>query len=56
MKDYEKVIARRVVLELLELFEYKQKPILINLGIGIPAFVSSITLEEEYYRIYSNNT
>ncbi len=47
MKDYEKVIARRVALELLELFEYKQKPILINLGIGIPAFVSSITLEEE---------
>ncbi|MGI0000123.1 MAG: CoA-transferase, partial [Nitrososphaeraceae archaeon] len=47
MKDYEKVIARRVVLELLELFEKKQHPVLVNLGIGIPAFVSSITLEEE---------
>jgi len=46
MKDYEKVIARRVVLELLELFEKKQHPVLVNLGIGIPAFVSSITLEE----------
>ena len=47
MKDYERVIARRVVLELLELFEKKQNPVLVNLGIGIPAFVSSITLEEE---------
>ena len=47
MKDYEKVIARRVVLELLELFEKKQHPVLVNLGIGIPAFISSITLEEE---------
>ena len=47
MKDYEKVIARRVVLELLELFEKKQHPVLVNLGIGIPAFVSSITLDEE---------
>lgn len=47
MKDYEKVIARRVVLELLELFEKKQHPVLVNLGIGIPAFVSSITLKEE---------
>ncbi|MDF2738394.1 MAG: ydiF, partial [Nitrososphaeraceae archaeon] len=47
MKDYERVIARRVVLELLELFEKKQNPVLVNLGLGIPAFVSSITLEEE---------
>jgi acyl CoA:acetate/3-ketoacid CoA transferase len=47
MKEYEKVIARRVVLELLELFEKKQHPVLVNLGIGIPAFVSSITLKEE---------
>ena len=47
MKEYEKVIARRVVLELLELFDKKQHPVLVNLGIGIPAFVSSITLKEE---------
>ena len=47
MKEYEKIIARRVVLELLELFEKKQHPVLVNLGIGIPAFVSSITLKEE---------
>ncbi|HET7643582.1 MAG TPA: CoA-transferase, partial [Nitrososphaeraceae archaeon] len=46
MKDYERVIARRVILELLELFEKKQGPVLIYLGIGIPAFVSSIALEE----------
>ena len=47
MKEYEKIIARRIVLELLELFEKKQHPVLVNLGIGIPAFVSSITLKEE---------
>ena len=47
MKEYEKIIARRVVLELVELFEKKQHPVLVNLGIGIPAFVSSITLKEE---------
>jgi acyl CoA:acetate/3-ketoacid CoA transferase len=47
VKDYERVIARRVILELLELFEKKQGPVLINLGIGIPAFVSSIALEED---------
>lgn len=47
MQDYEKIIARRVVLELLDLFEKKQNPVLVNLGIGIPAFVSSIMMEEE---------
>jgi propionate CoA-transferase len=47
MKDYEKVMARRIILELLEVFENKQNPVLVNLGIGIPAFVSSITSEED---------
>ncbi|MGE3859719.1 MAG: acyl CoA:acetate/3-ketoacid CoA transferase [Nitrososphaeraceae archaeon] len=49
MKDYEKVIARRVILELLEVFENKQDQVLVNLGIGIPAFVSSITIEENLH-------
>ncbi|NOJ29710.1 MAG: acyl CoA:acetate/3-ketoacid CoA transferase [Nitrososphaeraceae archaeon] len=47
IQDYEKIIARRVVLELLEIFEKKQNPVLVNLGIGIPAFVSSVMMEEE---------
>ena len=47
MKAYEKVIARRVVLELVRLLEEKKDPVLVNLGIGIPAFVSSIAAEED---------
>lgn len=43
---YEKVIARRVLLELARLLEEKQAPILVNLGIGIPALVSSLAAEE----------
>ncbi|HJS65068.1 MAG TPA: CoA-transferase [Nitrososphaeraceae archaeon] len=47
MKAHEKVIARRVILELVRLLEEKNAPVLVNLGIGIPAFVSSIAAEEE---------
>lgn len=47
MKQHEKVIARRVLLELIKLLEKKQSPVLVNLGIGIPAFISSIATEEE---------
>src|SRR5574339_57123 len=47
MKPLEKVIARRVVLELVRLLEEKKAPVLVNLGIGIPAFVSSIAAEED---------
>lgn len=47
MKAHEKVIARRVVLELVRLLEKKNDPVLVNLGIGIPAFVSSIAAEED---------
>lgn len=47
MKAHEKVIARRVVLELVKLLEEKKAPVLVNLGIGIPAFVSSIAAEED---------
>jgi propionate CoA-transferase len=45
-KESERVIARRVVIELANLVEQKQAPILVNLGIGVPAFVSSIATEE----------
>ncbi len=45
-KEYEIVIARRVVLEFLNLFTEKQAPVLVNLGIGIPALISSVAAEE----------
>ncbi|MDR4510934.1 MAG: hypothetical protein MRJ93_04420 [Nitrososphaeraceae archaeon] len=47
MKYHEKVIARRVLLELIKILEKKQAPVLVNLGIGIPALISSIATEEE---------
>lgn len=43
---HEKVIARRVLLELIRIFEEKRAPILVDLGIGIPALVSSVAAEE----------
>jgi propionate CoA-transferase len=43
---YEKVIARRILIELIKLYEEKQAPVLVNLGIGIPALVSSVAAEE----------
>jgi acyl CoA:acetate/3-ketoacid CoA transferase len=46
LKQSERVIARRVVVELVKLLEEKQAPILVNLGIGIPAFVSSVVTQE----------
>jgi propionate CoA-transferase len=47
MKIHERIIARRVVLELIKLLESKKAPVLVNLGIGIPALVSTIAAEEE---------
>lgn len=44
--EAEKVIARRVLLELIRLLEDKRAPVLVNLGIGIPAFISSVATEE----------
>jgi propionate CoA-transferase len=44
--QYEKVIARRIVTELIKMFNDKGSPILVNLGIGIPALVSSVAAEE----------
>jgi propionate CoA-transferase len=45
--QYERIIARRILLELIRLFEEKRSPILVDLGIGIPALVSSIAAEEQ---------
>jgi propionate CoA-transferase len=45
--QYERIIARRILLELIRLFEEKRAPILVNLGIGIPALVSSVATEEK---------
>jgi propionate CoA-transferase len=44
--QYEKVIARRILIELLKLYKSKGTPVLVNLGIGIPALVSSVAAEE----------
>jgi propionate CoA-transferase len=47
VKEDEKVIARRILLELMRLFKNKQAPVLVNLGIGIPALISSVAAEED---------
>jgi acyl CoA:acetate/3-ketoacid CoA transferase len=44
--DYERIIARRILIELIKLFKVKGSPVLVNLGIGIPALVSSVAAEE----------
>jgi acyl CoA:acetate/3-ketoacid CoA transferase len=44
--QYEKVIARRILTELVKLFKEKGSPVLVNLGIGIPALVSPVAAEE----------
>ena len=43
---HKKVIARRILLELIRLFKTKRSPVLVNLGIGIPALISLIAAEE----------
>jgi propionate CoA-transferase len=45
--QYEKVIARRILTELIKLFKKKGSPVLVNLGIGIPALVSPVAAEED---------
>jgi propionate CoA-transferase len=45
-KDYERIIARRILLELIKVLEEKKAPFLVNLGIGIPTLVSLIAAEE----------
>jgi propionate CoA-transferase len=46
-KEHEKVIARRILLELIRLFKNKRAPVLVNLGIGIPALISLVAAEED---------
>jgi acyl CoA:acetate/3-ketoacid CoA transferase len=46
INDYERIIVRRILIELIELFRVKRKPVLVNLGIGIPALVSTIAAHE----------
>ena len=46
VKEYERVIARRILAELIGLFKDKGAPVLVNLGIGIPASVSSVAAQE----------
>ncbi|MEL9990312.1 MAG: CoA-transferase [Thermoproteus sp.] len=45
--DVDKVIARRVVLELARLVEKLGRPVIINLGIGIPAVAADVIREED---------
>jgi propionate CoA-transferase len=47
LKEHEKVIARRILLELIRLFKDKRSPVLVNLGIGIPALISLVAAEED---------
>ncbi|MCX8196266.1 MAG: acyl CoA:acetate/3-ketoacid CoA transferase [Acidilobaceae archaeon] len=44
--DVRKVVARRVLLELVNVVKEEGRPIIINLGIGIPAEVSDLIAEE----------
>lgn len=44
---WEKVVARRVVLELVEIVKKLGRPIVVNLGIGIPATAADIIREEK---------
>ncbi|MDK2384643.1 MAG: acyl CoA:acetate/3-ketoacid CoA transferase, partial [Candidatus Korarchaeota archaeon] len=41
-----KVVARRIALEMVKLVNEKGGPILVNLGIGIPAMVTNVAAEE----------
>ena len=46
LKVDEKIIARRILLELIKLFQTKQDTVLVNLGIGIPALISLVAAQE----------
>ena len=45
--EISRVIGRRVLLELVKILEHKGCPVLVNLGVGIPALVSSLAAEED---------
>jgi propionate CoA-transferase len=46
-REYERVIGRRVLNELIKILEEKGCPVLVNLGVGIPALVSAIAAQED---------
>ena len=46
MEPCQLVIARRVLVELIEVAKKKGSPVIVNLGIGIPALVSRLAVEE----------
>ncbi len=46
LKVDEKIISRRILLELLRLFQDKRDTVLVNLGIGIPALISLVATQE----------
>ena len=46
-RQYEKVVARRVLLEMIGLLrETGGRPVLVNVGVGVPALVSEVAEEE----------
>lgn len=45
--DERKVVARRVALELAKLVEKYGRPVVVNLGVGIPAMVGEVAMEED---------
>ncbi len=47
LKVDEKLIARRILLELIRLFQNKRDTVLVNLGIGIPALISLVAAQED---------
>jgi len=45
--SFEKVIARRTLLEFIEVIKRLKKPLIANVGVGIPALISNIIKEEK---------
>ena len=45
--SFEKVIARRTLLEFVEVIKKLKKPLIVNVGVGIPALISNIIKEEQ---------
>jgi len=50
MEPGERVVAGRVLLELIKILKDKRAPIVVNLGIGIPALVSRLATNEKLSR------
>ncbi len=45
-EEYEYIIARRALIELLKIVASKKAPALVNIGVGIPALITMIAIEE----------